>query len=571
MMLSWLTAYPKRYLPGDVIAGFTVATMLVPQSMAYALLAGVSPEVGLYASILPLLVYGLLGSSRILTFGPTAITSVLILGSISQIAEQDSAEYVTLALTLALLTGLIFLLMAVLRLGFLATLLSQPVLVGYVNAAALIIILSQIPNLLGFTVPRHSQAYAQVAEIVQYLGATDLATLIVSGMSVSLLFYFKTRLPQQLAPLRLHRHLKFAVSRSGSLLVVFLGIVAVYVFQLDQDVRVVGDIPRGLPPFTLGDYNFEHLDVLLLGAVAIAFVGFMEAISTAQSLVHPQEQTLEPNQELVAMGLANLAAAVSGGMPATTSISRSAVNKEAGANTGLSSIIAAGILAVVVVFLTPIFYYLPNAALASIILVSVINLLDFQSIRQLWRYDRLETLPLIVTVIIVILFGIVEGILSGVLATIAIYFWQTAHPHIAELGRIEYSEYYRDTMHHETMRLPGILIVRIDESLYFANARYLELQLGKLVAQQSAVDTLILACGAVNRIDASALQILAVLIADFEQAGIEVYLAELKEDMLTQLRRVHFVQTVGENRFFTSVHDAVKHTKRLPDEHLPIG
>lgn len=570
-MLSWLTAYPKRYLPGDIIAGVTVATMLVPQSMAYALLAGVPPEVGLYASILPLLIYGLLGSSRILTFGPTAITSVLVLGSISQIAEQDSATYLTLTLTLALLTGLMFLLMAVLRLGFLATLLSQPVLVGYVNAAALIIIVSQIPNLLGFSVSRHPQAYAQVGEIAHNLSATDVATLILSSICVGLLLFFKYQLPQQLAPLGMNHHFKFALSRSGSLVVVFLAIAAVYVFQLDKDVRVVGDIPRGLPPFTLGDYNFAHLDVLLLGAVAIAFVGFMEAISTAQSLVHPQDQTIEPNQELVAMGLANLAAAITGGMPATTSISRSAVNKEAGANTGLSSIIAAGILVVVVVFLTPIFYYLPNAALAAIILVSVINLIDVQSVRQLWRYDRLETLPLIVTVIIVVLFGIVEGILSGVLATIAIYFWQTAHPHIAELGRIEYSEYYRDTSHHATMRLPGILIVRVDESLYFANARYLELQLGKLVAQQSAVDTLILACGAINRIDASALQILAVLIADFEQAGIEIYLAELKEDMLAQLRRVQFIQTVGAERFFASVHDAVKHTKRLPDEHLPIG
>ena len=258
-------------------------------------------------------------------------------------------------------------------------------------------------------------------------------------------------------------------------------------------------------------------------------------------------------------------------MPATTSISRSAVNKEAGAHTGLSSIIAAGILIVVVVFFTPVFYYLPNAALASIIFVSVINLIDLRSIRQLWRYDRIETIPLIVTVIVVVGFGIVEGILSGVAATVAIYFWQTARPRVTQLGRIAYSEYYRDKSRYETMHLPGILIVRTDESLYFANAHYLELQISKLVTQQPDIDTLILACGAINRIDASALQILAVLIADFEQAGIAVYLADIKEKLYDQLKRVHFIQTVGEHRFFDSVHAAVKQTERLPDEHLPIG
>ena len=570
-MHKWLLRYRKRQLPGDVIAGFTVATLLVPQSMAYALLAGVSPEVGLYASILPLIIYGLLGSSRILTFGPTAITSVLVLGSISQIAEQDSQMYTTYVLTLALLTGIIFLLMAILRLGFLATLLSQPVLVGYVNSAALIILLTQIPNLLGFSVARKPQAYAQFWEIIRHWDALDLTTLLLSGASIGLLFYFKYGLPAHLKPLPIHRILKLAITRSGPLTVAFLGIVTVFVLDLQNDVRVVGDIPRGLPPLTVGDYDFTHLDTLILGAIAIAFVGFMEAISTAQSLVHPQEQTLEPNQELIAMGLANIAAALTGGMPATTSISRSAVNKEAGAHTGLSSIIAAGILLIVVLVLTPIFYYVPNAALAAIIFVSVINMLDLRSIRQLWRYDRIETVPLIVTVLVVIMLGIVEGILSGVAATVAIYFWQTARPRVTRLGRIAYSEYYRDSTRYETMTLPGILIVRIDESLYFANARYLELQIGKLVAQQPDIDYLIFACGAINRIDASALQILAVLIADFEQADIEVYLAEVKEKLHDQLRRVHFMQNVGEHRFFESVHAAVVQTERLPDDHLPIG
>ena len=312
-MQGWLIEYRRRQLPGDVIAGITVATMLVPQSMAYALLAGVPPEVGLYASILPLIIYGLLGSSRILTFGPTAITSVLVLGSISQIAEQYSPAYFIFVLTLTLLTGVIFLLMAILRLGFLATLLSQPVLVGYVNSAALIIILSQIPNLFGFSVSRKTQTYAQSWEIVQNMEALNPTTLLLSGASILLLLYFKHGLVHHLAFLPIHRIFKFAMTRSGPLVITCVSILVVFGLDLQDKIQVVGAIPQGLPPLTINDYNFAHLDVLLLGAVTIAFVGFMEAISTAQSLVHPQEQTLEPNQELVAMGLANIASALTGG------------------------------------------------------------------------------------------------------------------------------------------------------------------------------------------------------------------------------------------------------------------
>lgn len=570
-MFGWLRHYPPEYLPGDIVAGLTVATMLVPQSMAYALLAGLPPEVGLYASILPVMIYGLLGSSRVLTFGPTAITSVLVLGILGTLEKPGTEAYYSLALTLALLLGIVMLVMGVLRLGFIANLLSQPVLVGYINAAALIIVISQLPNLFGVHVSRNSNTLHVLWGFLTRLDTVNIPTVFVSVLCLLILAGIRYRLPYVMRRLPIRDIWKITLPRSGPLVVVVIGIIAVYVSGLDSHIAIVGRIPHGLPRLTFNNFDITHLDTLLVGAFAIAFVGFMEAMSTAKSIQSPQEQPIAPNQELLAMGIANLTSAFTGGIPGTTSISRSAVNNAAGVNSGLSSIIAALIVFIVVLFLTPVFYYLPNAALASIIILSVMNLLDWRSVRELWHYNRLETVPLLVTFGVVFMVRIDIGILAGIVTTVGVFFWESARPKVVELERgIEYDNRYWDPMRHRTVHIPGVLVVRVDASLTFANIGYFELLLRRLISRHPATDYLILDGSAVNRIDASALLGLGILVDEFEEAGIHVMWAEMKPQVMDQLGYVGFLQTIGQDRFYPTVHDAVIATGRLVDDELPI-
>ncbi len=554
---SWLQ-YDKRHLPGDLVAGITVATMLVPQSMAYALLAGLPPVAGLYASILPVLIYGLLASSHVLTVGPTAITSVMVLGSLDQFA--DGEQYLGLALTLALTLGFVYLVMGTLRLGVLVNLLSQPVLAGYVNAAACIIAISQIQHFIGVEVERSSRPLMLLWQSLRHIGTLNISTTAIGLLCMLVLLFFKFRLGRILRRHRVSPLLTTVLTRSGPLFVVAIGTMATLGLSLHQraNIAIIGEIPRGFPTLSLNRFDFSHLDVMFTGAVAIAFVGFMEGVSTAKSLVSQRRQRINANQELVAMGAANLASAVSGGFPVTTSISRSAVNHAAGANTGLSSVIAAVALALTVMLFTPLFYYLPQATLAAVILVAVTNLVDFSSVLQLWRYSKYETLPFVVTFVSVFFVDILGGILLGMAMAAVLHLLRTSRPYIAVLGRIGNSTHFRDVCcNDDSETYSNMLILRVDASLYFANAQFLENYLRRAIADYPTVDYLILDCSAINSIDASALQILTDLVHEFEEADIQIIFTELKERVYSRLRRVDFVDRVGVQHFFQSTHDAV--------------
>lgn len=570
--LHWLRHYQASDFPGDLIAGLTLATMLIPQSMAYALLAGLPPIVGLYTGILPVLIYGLLGSTLILTLGPTAITSVMILSSIGHLAEPGSETYFTLSLTLALSLGIVYLLMGLLRLGFIVNLLSESVLQGYVNAAALIITISQIQNLLGISIPRSPYPAETLRYLLLSIGEIHLPTVILSCICISIILLFNFRLGKWLSPLKLNPLLETAIVRCGALVSVFVGILIINVLHLEnQGVKIIGDIPAGLPPIQLGPYDFTEWQALFMGAIAIAFVGFMEGVSTAKSLMSQGRQTLDANQELIAMGAANIAGAISGGLSSTTSISRSAVNYAAGANTGLSSIIAAGMVALVVSLFTSVFYFLPNAALGAIIMTSVIKLFDVRSLRQQWKYSKLDTIPFFITFFMTFFVSIPVGIAGGILFSLVSYFVRTSRPEIEELGRIDYTQYYRDKLQHkEAHAVPGVLIIRVDESLYFANAQYLDKYLRNIIATSPDVHWLILVGDAINWLDASALQILENLIYDFDQVGVKVLLTELNLKVWGRLSKSGFMQRVGIERFFHNTHDAVKITGALYDDDLPI-
>jgi len=542
-----------------MMAGLIVAIMLIPQGMAYALLAGLPPQVGLYASILPLFIYGLLGTSRALAVGPVAIVSLLVVEGVSPLAGGDVAAYVQIALTLALLVGVIQVAMGLLRIGFLVNFLSHPVLVGFTAAAAIIIGFSQVKHVLGYNVPRMEHFYEQVLYTIQHLGEANWLALAIGGASILLLFFFKTRLPGLLRRVGATPSLVVPVSKSGPLLIVILGVALTQGLQLNErfGLSIVGDVPAGLPPLTIPSMDMSLWAALMPIALTISFVGYMESVSVAKSLASKRRQKIDADQELIALGAANLGATFTGGYPVTGGFSRSVVNFDAGANTGLASMITALLIVLTVLFLTPLFYYLPKAVLAAIILIAVVNLIDLKAFRHIWAYNKADAAALIITFFAVLVMGIERGILVGAGAAIGLFVWRTSKPHMAVVGRIGKSDKYRNVLRYDVQTWPEALTIRVDQSLYFANTKYLEDMVLGIVADQPAVKYLILLGTAINFIDASALETLESLNNELQSAGVELHLAAIKGPVLDRLRKIGFVEMIGEDHVHFSNHDAL--------------
>jgi len=558
-MLTWLRHYQRRDLPGDLLAGLIVAIMLVPQGMAYALLAGLPPQVGLYASILPLIIYGLLGSSRTLAVGPVAIVSLLVAAGLTPLAEPGSAHYLQLALILALLAGLIQLAMGLARLGFLSNFLSHPVLSGFTTAAALVIGLSQLRHLLGVSIPASDSFAMTVWQTAVAVPQANWPTLLLGAGSLFVLFYFKNRLNGRLQQWGLPAAWRMPLTKSAPLLVVLLGAAAVGLGQLDQTagVRVVGQVPAGLPPLTWPGLEPELWRVLLPTALAISLVGYTESISVAKALASRRREKVEADQELIALGAANLAASFSGGYPVTGGISRSMVNFSAGANSGLASIVTAVLIALTAVLFTPLFYYLPQAVLAAIILAAIAGLVDFSTLPHIWKYNKADALSWIVTFGAALLVNVETGILVGVIASLVLFLWRASRPHVAEVGQLN-GETYRNVLRHQVKTYSHIIAIRIDESLYFANSRFVEDLVLRLVSERPQVAHFVLICSAVNFIDASALETLTALIEQLESAGVHFYLTDVKGPVMDRLERVGFVDKIGRERIFLTIHEAMQ-------------
>ncbi|HSM56562.1 MAG TPA: sulfate permease [Candidatus Sulfomarinibacteraceae bacterium] len=557
-VLRWAAEYRRAYLVGDLMAGLIVAIMLVPQSMAYALLAGLPPQVGLYASVVPLILYGLLGTSRSLAVGPVAIVSLLVASGIGPLAAT-TAEYVQLALTLALLVGVIQLLLGLARVGFLVNFMSHPVLAGFTSAAALVIALSQVKHLVGIDAPR--LGFGELAVyIVQHLNDTNLVTLALGGGSILLLLYFKTRLAGQLRRRGVPDRIALPLTKAAPLVVVLLGTLLVSALQLNgaAGVRVVGDVPAGLPPFTLPTAGLSAWHVLLPTALAISFVGYMESIAVAKSLASKRRQRVDANQELVALGMANFGAALGGGYPVTGGFSRSVVNHEAGANSGLASIITAGLILLTILFLTPLFYFLPQAVLAAIVVVAVAGLVDVRTLKHVWRYNKADAASFIVTFLTVLLLDVERGIVIGIASALLLYIWRTSKPHVAIVGRLGDSETYRNVLRHEVKCWPNVVAMRVDESLYFANTRFLEDVVLAAVADRPEVEHFVLIGTAVNFIDASALETLKSLQQELRDAGVTLHLAAIKGPVLDRLRRVGFTEQIGAENIHLTTHEAMR-------------
>ncbi len=558
--LDWLVHYRRADLVGDLMAGIIVAIMLVPQGMAYALLAGLPPQVGLYASILPLLIYGLLGTSRTLAVGPVAIVSLLTASGISPLAETGSPLYLQLALVLALLVGLIQAGMGLVRLGFLVNFLSHPVISGFTSAAAIVIGFSQLKHLLGLSMPNTEQFYEVLLYAAASIQMSNPVTVAIGLGSVGLLLYFRYWLGAHLRRLGLSDNWIMPVTRSAPLLVVLFGTLLVWGLDLNTraGVTIVGDVPAGLPSFVLPIMDLSLWQALLPAALAISFVGYMESISVAKSLASKRRQKVDANQELVALGAANFGAMLTGGYPVTGGFSRSVVNFTAGANTGLASIITAGLVALTVIFLTPFFYFLPRATLAAIIIVAVLGLIDLATLKHVWHYNKADAAALIITFIAVLALGVEIGIGAGVVLTIILFLWRTSRPHVAVVGRLGDSETYRNVLRHPVKTCPHIAAIRVDESLYFANTKFLEDTVLGLVADQPKVKHLLLIAIAINFIDASALETLESLVQELRSAGVEFHLADVKGPVMDRLKAIGFIDKIGADHVHLSTHDAMK-------------
>ena len=558
-ILAWGRSYTREDLSGDLLAGVITAILLVPQGMAFGLLAGLSAQAGLYASILPPLVYALLGTSRTLAVGPVSVAAIMVAQALADLPA--GADYVSSALLLALLSGLILFALGLARLGVLANFLSHPVLSGFTSAAAVIIILSQLPSLIGLTLPGHRSLADLPAALHGALATLNLPTLGLGLLSVALLLLSGVPLERVLARGGVARARAAVIGKTAPLAVVVVSTLLVASLALDaaHGVAVVGSLPQGLPVFGLAIPAWSTLAGLLPAATLIAIVGYVESVSIAKTLANRRRQTIDPNQELLALGASNLAAAVSGGMPVAGGFSRTMVNYNAGARTQAAAIVTAVLVGTVALFFTPLLAHVPKAALAAIIIVAVARLIDVHAAQAAWRYDRSDGAVLLATAGGVVLLGIEAGLSAGVVLSLLLYIWRASRPHFAVLGRLAGSEHFRNIKRYRNLETwPQILLLRVDEHLSFANSAYLEAVLMEQVARTPALKHLVLVCSGINGIDFSALEMLMKLAASLRDAGVTVDLAEVKGPVMDKLKGTGLLEILQPGRVFLSAHEAVE-------------
>lgn len=552
-ILEWLPAYKRTQLPGDLLAGVIVAIVLIPQSMAYAMVAGLPPQVGLYASVLPLLLYSLLGSSRTMAVGPVGLMSLMTGSLLAEMGVNDPAQLISIAVLLALLSGITLLFMRLLKLGAVINFLSHPVISGFTSAAAILIIFSQLKHLTGMGMPSELGLAEKMGFILSNREQINAVTLTIGLLSTIFLLLVRSPIAGKLTSLA-----GGSLGKSAPLIIVIISIALTTAFQLADryQVAIVGDIPAGLPKLSIPVFDPSLWRQLLPGAVLIAIVGFLESISVAKALASRKREKIDANQELFALGASNIGSAFSGGYPVAGGLGRSMVNFSSGANTPLAGIITALLLAFALICLTPYLYNLPRAVLSAIIIVAVSALIDLKTFKKAWRYDRADAASLLTTFFAVLIIGIELGILLGAVISVSLYLHRSSQPHIAVVGRIAGSEHFRNIDRHDVETHSHILALRIDENLYFANTNYLEDKIMEMVVDNDQIKELILICSAINFIDSSALDSLEVTIDRLKNAGVTVHLTEVKGPVMDRLKKSNFLSHLGEGQVFLSTHDA---------------
>ena len=556
-ILDWGRRYNRSTLTNDLIAALIVTVMLVPQSLAYAMLAGLPPQVGLYASMLPLVAYMLFGTSRALAVGPVAVISLMTAAAISQVAAPGSPEYLAMAVALAFLSGVILVLMGVFRLGFLAGLLSRPVISGFITASGVLIAVSQLKHILG--VPAGGSTLPGM--VVGLLGASSLVNpyAVVIGVGVvAFLIFVRSRLKGVLLQLGLGRAAAELIVRLGPIAAIVVTTAAAVVFDLEgKGVQLVGAIPQGLPVFSAPDLSIETVTRLAGPALLLSVVGFVESISIAQTLASKRRQRISPNQELIGLGVANLASGFSSGYPVTGGFARSVVNFDAGAETPAAGLYTAIGIGLVTLFLTPYLAHLPQATLAATIIVAVLSLVDIAAIRRVYSYSRPDFVAICATILVTWVWGVEIGVVTGVAVSLILHLHRTSRPHMAIVGQMPGTEHFRNVERHSVITNEAVLGLRVDESLYFGNCGFLEDNILKLVAERPKMRHLILMCPAVNTIDASALDSLFEINRRLADAGVHFHLSEVKGPVMDRLRRSDLLANLS-GKVFLSQMEAVR-------------
>lgn len=544
-ILDWLPKYNKTWLKGDISAGLTVGVMLIPQGMAYALLAGLPPQYGLYTAIVPLIIYTIFGTSRQLAVGPVAMVSLMTLEAVAPFAEVGSTAYISMAITLALMVGLIQFFLGVFRLGFLVNFLSHPVISGFTSAAAIIIGLSQLKHILGINLPRGLKVHEIIIQSVENFDKINWTSFGIGVGGIALILLMK----------------KISKAIPGPLIAVIFGILVVSFLGLTtDDIKIVGNIPNALPRFTLPVINGEIFGQLFTVALTLALVGFMESIAVAKAIqAKHKDYKVDSNQELLALGMSSIFGSFFQSYPAAGGFGRTAVNNQAGAKTGIAGIISAGMIMLTLLFLTPLFYNLPKAILGSIVMVAVSGLIDVKEVKYLWHSNKRDFILLMVAFFATLSFDPVIGIEIGVVLSLALVIFRTTRPHVAVLGNVPDTHFYRNVERFDNLIINDeILIIRFDAQLYFANAEYFKEKIETLVAEKgSHLKLIILNSESINNLDSSAVHALAELVKELNANGIEIAFTGVKGPVRDAMAKGGIIEVLKNDHFFMSVQEAV--------------
>ena len=558
--VTWLRHYSRANFVNDSLAAVIVTIMLIPQSLAYALLAGLPAEMGLYASIFPLIAYALFGSSRTLSVGPVAVASLMTASAIGSVTASGAVDYVTAATTLALLGGLMLIALGMFKFGFVANFLSHPVVSGFITASGVIIALGQMGPLVGISL-RGDNLVSLVATLNQHVQQAHLLTSMIGFTSLAFLLFARFSLPRILELMGWGKRAISLTARSAPVLMMLVVIpLSMFLDFEARSVPIVGAVPSGLPVFTAPLLNWGLVTELAMPAFLIALIGFVESVSVGKTLGAKKRERINANQELVALGAANTAAAISGGFPVTGGFSRSAVNFDAGADTQMASILTAAGIGIATLLLTPTLYFLPKAALAATIIVAVLSIIDWKILQQAYRFSIADFAAVTLTIIITLAAGVELGVLAGVGVSLGLYLYQTSKPHFAIVGQVGTSEHYRNIERHEVVTHAEILSIRVDESLYFANASYLEEIVFDQISRKPLLSDVILMCPAVNIVDMSALDALNEINDRLKDLHIRLHLSEVKGPVMDTLQRSDFLEKLT-GEVFLSHHAAVSEVR----------
>ena len=534
-IFDWGRTYNQLTFTNDLVAAVIVTVMLIPQSLAYALLAGLPPEMGLYASILPIVLYAIFGTSRVLAVGPVAVVSLLTAAAVGKIAIPGTPEYIAAAITLAFMSGIILLGLGLFRLGFLANFLSHPVITGFVTASGIIIAASQMKHIFGVNADGHN-----ILEIATSLRESIIElnwiTLLIGSLTTVFLLWVRKGFLPLLLKIGLNQRVSDIFAKAGPIIAIVATTLIAWSFSLtERGVKVVGEVPQGLPPISLPSFSMDIWTSLIGSAILMSLIGFIESISIARTLAATKRQRIDPDQELIGLGAANVGASFTSGFPVTGGFSRSVVNYDAGAETPAAGAFTAIGLGVASIFLTTLIFYLPKATLAATIIVAVLALVDFSILKKTWIYSKADFAAVAATMSVTLIMGVELGVIAGVLISILSHVYKSSRPHIAIVGQVPGTEHYRNVLRHDVLVNPQVLTIRVDESLYFANTRFLEDRIYSEVAKQSEIKHVILMCSAVNAIDMSALESLELINERLKLGGIKFHLSEVKGPVMDKL------------------------------------